>query len=84
MRGAAVTVAKGQTHVSEIIKGMQLRAQTAVDAEELLVHNSRQREAAERLNTGVIYGLRVLVLAFKLEREVVRQVATFMVSSEKP
>jgi hypothetical protein len=52
-----------------------------VNAEELLVHNSRQREGTERFHAGFVDGLGVLVLAFKLEGKVIGQVATFVVSS---
>jgi hypothetical protein len=55
-----------------------------VNAEELLVHNSRQRKSTERFHTGFVDGLGVLVLAFKLEGKVIGQVATFVVSSQQP
>lgn len=55
-----------------------------MDTQELLVHNCSKGQAAERLHACVIYGLRVLVLAFKLKSEVIGQVATFVVTSEQP
>ena len=63
---------------------MQLGTQSTVNAEELLVHNSRQREGTERFHAGLVDGLGVLVLAFKLEGKVIGQVATFVVSSQQP
>lgn len=55
-----------------------------MDAKELLVHNGRQRQRAERLHTGIVYLLRVFVLAFKLEGEVVRQMPAFVVTAQQP
>jgi len=55
-----------------------------MDAQELLVHNRRQRQATERLHAGLVDGLRVLVLALQLESEVVGQVATLMVAAQQP
>ena len=52
--------------------------------EELLVHDGRERQGTERLGTCVIYPLRIFVLAFELEGEVVGQVAAFMVATQKP
>lgn len=50
-----------------------------MDTQELLVHNRGQGQGAERLHAGVVDRLRVLVFAFQLEREVVGQVAAFVV-----
>lgn len=63
---------------------MELGAQSTVDAEELLVHDCRQRQTTERLHAGLVYSLRVLVLALQLEGEVIGQMATLVVSAEKP
>jgi hypothetical protein len=63
---------------------VQLRAETSVDAEELLVHDCGQGKTAERLHAGIVDGLGVLVLAFELEGEVIGQVATLVVSSQQP
>lgn len=35
------------TYSLDILEGMQLRAETTVDTEELLVHDRRQRQSAE-------------------------------------
>lgn len=63
---------------------MQLGAQATVDAEELLVHNSGQGQAAERVHTGLVHGLGVFVPAFELEGEVIGQMAAFVVSAKQP
>lgn len=55
-----------------------------MNTEELLVHDSCKREGAEGIHAGVIYSLRVLVLAFKLEGEIIGQVTTLMVTAQKP
>ena len=63
---------------------MQLRAQSSVDAQELLVHDSSQWQRAERFHARIVDLLRVFVLAFELESEVVGKVAAFVVASEEP
>lgn len=55
-----------------------------MNAEELFVHDGRKGETAESLHTGVVDSFRVLVLAFKLEGEVVGKVAALMVAPEQP
>lgn len=72
------------THALEVIQSVQLRAQSTVNAKELLVHNSCEGKSTERFHAGLIDSLRVFVLAFELECEVVGQVATFVVSSKQP
>ena len=52
-------------------------------AQELLVHDRGEGQGAKRLHTCVVHALRVLVLAFGLEREVVGQVAALMVASKE-
>ena len=42
---------------------MQLGRKATVDAEELLVHDRRQREGAERIHTRFVDALSVLPLA---------------------
>ena len=59
-------------YLLQVIQGVQLRAETAVNAEELLVHNGSQGQAAERLHASVVDRLRILVSALELEGEVVR------------
>ena len=61
---------------------MQFGAQTAVNAEELLVHHSRQRQRAEGLQTGLVDPFAVLVLALQLEGEVVCQMTAFVVTPQ--
>ncbi len=73
-----------KTHISDVVKGVQLGAQPAVDAQELLVHDGRQRQAAERLHAGLVDGLGVLVLALQLEGEVVGQVTALVVATQQP
>ena len=51
-------------------------------AEKLLVHDGSQRQGAKGLHTGFVNLLRVLVLAFEFEGEIVRQMPAFMISSQ--
>lgn len=67
-----------------ILECMQLRAETTVDTEELLVHDRRQRQSAERFNARLIDPLAILVLALQLESKVVRQVTALVVTAQKP
>jgi hypothetical protein len=61
---------------------MQLRRETTMNAQELLVHNSGQGKVAERIHACVINPFRVFVLAFELEGEVIRQVPALVIPSE--
>ena len=72
------------TYALQVIKRMELRAQSSVYAQELFVHNSSKGKRTEGVHTGLIDSLRVLMLAFELEGEVIRQMATFMVTAEQP
>lgn len=54
-----------------------------MDAEELLVHDSRQGQVAERVHARIVHGLRVLVLALELEGKVICQVTALVVPAEK-
>lgn len=63
---------------------MQLWAQAAVDAQELFVHDSSQRQRAERFHACIVDAFAILVLAFEFECEVVCQVSAFMVSTKQP
>jgi hypothetical protein len=53
-----------ETYPAQIIQSMQLRAQTTVDAQKLLVHHRRQWQVAERVHARVVDRLGVLVLAY--------------------
>jgi hypothetical protein len=53
-----------------------------VYTQELLVHDSGEGKRAEGVHAGFIDSLRVLVLTFELECEVVCQMATFVVTAE--
>ena len=63
---------------------MQLRAESTVDTQKLLIHDRGQRKGAESVHAGFVYSLGVLVLALELEGEVIRQMAAFVVSAEQP
>lgn len=63
---------------------MQLRTETTVNTQELLVHNSSEGKSAERLHASLVNGLGVFVLALKLEGEVIGQMATFVVTAHEP
>jgi hypothetical protein len=63
---------------------VELRAQASVDAEKLLIHDSSQRQTAERFHASLVHFFRILVLAFQFEGEVVGQVPAFMIPAEQP
>lgn len=46
-----------------VVEGDHVRAETSVDAEELLIHDGRERKRAECVHAGLVDGLTVLVLA---------------------
>ena len=58
----------GGTHDAEVVEGVELGGEAAVDAEELLVHDGGERERAERFHARVVDLLRVLVLACRRTR----------------
>lgn len=72
------------SYVLEVIQGIQFGAETAVYAEKLLVHDGSQGQGAKGLHAGFVNLLRVLVLAFELEGEVVCQMPAFMIPPQKP
>jgi hypothetical protein len=72
------------TYALQVIEGMELRAQTTVYAEELLVHDGSQRQCAERVHACFVNGLGVLVLALELEGEVISQMPALVVPAEEP
>jgi hypothetical protein len=57
--------------------------ETTVNTQELFIHDGSKRKVAEGVHARVVDGLRVLVLALELEREVVGQVTTLVVTTEK-
>jgi hypothetical protein len=63
---------------------MQLWTETTVDTEELLVHDRRQRQTTEGINASVVDPFAIFMLALQLEGEIVCQVATFVVTPQKP
>lgn len=63
---------------------MELRAKTTVDTQELLVHDGRQRQRTERFDARLVDPFAILVLALKLEGEVIRQVATLVITAQQP
>lgn len=69
------------THAFDVVQSMELRTKAAVDAEKLFVHHRGKGQSAERFDAGFVDLLRVLVLAFELEGEVVCQMATLMIAS---
>lgn len=72
------------TYALEIVQGVKLWRQSAVDAEELLVHDGCQWQGTERFHAGLIHIFRVLVLTLQLEGEVISQMATLVVTTEEP
>jgi hypothetical protein len=61
---------------------MKFWAETTVDTEELLVHNSRQRQRTERLEACLVNPLTIFVLALQLEGEIVCQMTAFVITSQ--
>ena len=51
------------TYSLDIFEGMQFRAETTVDAEELFVHDRRQRQRTERFQTCLVDPFTIFVLA---------------------
>ncbi len=84
-RSAEVSTAHLQQHLAtyafQIFQSVELRAQPAVYAQELLVHDSGKRKRAERIHAGFINSLGVFVFAFELEREIIGQMATLVVAA---
>ena len=72
------------TYALQILECVELRAQSTVYTQELLVHDSGKRKRAEGVHAGLVDSLGVLVLAFKLECEVVGQMATFVITAKQP
>ena len=72
------------TYALQVVQGMQLRTQTTVNAEELLVHDCCQWQCAEGLHACLVDILGVLVLALKLESKVVGQMTALVVTTEQP
>lgn len=63
---------------------MQLGAQSSMYTQELFVHDRSQRKRAEGVHAGFINSLRVLVLAFELECEVIGQMTALVVTTKQP
>ena len=81
---AAILAAIFQTYTLEVFEGVELWAKATMYAEKLLVHDRGQWQRTECFHTCVVDLLRVFVLAFELEGEVIGQMATFMVPSQQP
>jgi hypothetical protein len=84
MISLATSAAEFHAYTLEVFESVELRAKSTVYAEELLVHDRRQRQRTERLHTSVVDFLRVFVLALELKGKVVCQMATLMVPSQQP
>lgn len=54
------TIIEIEEYLSHVVERMDLGGETAVDAEELLVHQGGQWKAVERLHAGVVDALRIL------------------------
>jgi hypothetical protein len=72
------------TYALQVVQSVQLRAQSTVNTQKLLVHNSGQGKGAERVHASLVDGLGVLVLALELESKVISQMAALVVSAEQP
>lgn len=75
---------RADTYSLDVFEGMQLGAETTVNAEELFVHNCRQRQRTEGLQACFVDPFAIFVLALQLKGEVVRQVATFVITPQQP
>lgn len=53
-------------------------------AEKLLVHDGCQWQRAKSLHTGIVHLVRIFVLAFEFEGEVVGQMSALVVAAEQP
>lgn len=54
-----------------------------MNAQELLIHESSQWQAVERVHARVVHSLRVFDLALLLEREILGQVTTLVVAAQQ-
>lgn len=72
------------TYSFDVFQSMKFRAETTVYAQELLVHDSGQRQRTERVHTCIVDLFSVFVLAFQFEGEVICQMPAFVVSTKKP
>lgn len=52
------------TNGADVVQSIEFRREAAVDAEELLVHDSSERQCAERVHASIIYSFRIFVFAF--------------------
>ena len=55
-----------------------------MDTQELLVHDRRQRQRAERFNASLVDLLVVFVLTLEFECKIIRKVSALMVPSQEP
>lgn len=51
------------THVSDVVHGKKLGGKSAMDAQELFVHDGGERKGAEGFHACIVYSFRVFVLA---------------------
>lgn len=80
----AIEAANIATYALQVVQSVELRTQATMYTQELLVHDSRQGQGAERVHACFIHGFRVLVLALELECEVVSQVSALVVAAQQP
>lgn len=52
------------THLTDIIDGIQLRGQSTMYAEELLVHDRGEGKAAEGIHASIVDLFRIFVFAY--------------------
>lgn len=48
----------------EVIKRVQFRAETTMNAQKLFVHDRRQRQGTKTIHAGLVYSLGVFMLTF--------------------
>lgn len=72
------------SYTFEVLECVQLGAQAPMYAEKLLVHDRGQWQGAKRVHASIVDLLGILMLALEFKREVIGQVATFMVAAQQP
>lgn len=71
-----------KTNTLEIFQRMQLRAKPTMYTQELFVHDCCKGKRTKRVHASFVDRFGIFMLAFELEREIIRQMSAFMVSSE--
>ena len=68
-----------QAYTLQVLQRMEFWTKPSVYTQELLIHDGGKRERTERIHASFVNLLRVLVLAFQLEGEIVCKMTALMV-----